>query len=101
MEANRPHAVLKVFLSSSSDVRAERRIVSRTVADLSARYQRQLNIELVDWEADFYAANNSFQAQIPNAADSDLVVCVFHRRVGTELNPEAVSYTHLTLPTKA
>ena len=79
--------ILRIFLSSSSDVKAERRIVSRTIAELAHRHQRYLTIELIDWESDFYSADRDFQGQIPNAADSDLVVCIFHRRVGSELDP--------------
>jgi tetratricopeptide (TPR) repeat protein len=78
---------VSIFLSSSSDVKAERRIVSRAVAELAQRHQRYLTIELIDWEADFYSADRDFQGQIPNAADSDLVICIFHRRVGSELDP--------------
>ena len=42
----------------------------------------------VRWEQKFYEARASFQAQIPEAANCDLVIGILWSRLGSELPPE-------------
>jgi hypothetical protein len=42
-------------------------------------------LETVRWERAFYKATDTFQAQIPEAAQCDIVVAIFRHRLGTEL----------------
>ena len=42
----------------------------------------------IRWEQKFYEARASFQAQIPEAANCDLVIGILWSRLGSELPPE-------------
>jgi CHASE2 domain-containing sensor protein len=82
---------VRLFVSSPSDVRAERdRLV--VVADrLNGAFEGVVRIELIRWEDSFYTATQSFQAQIHAAVsgmeDVDVVVCILWGRIGLKLNP--------------
>ena len=57
-----------------------------TVAErLNGEYEDQVKIEVIRWETSYYSAHETFQQQIPEAKDCDIVVSVFRARLGTEL----------------
>jgi CHASE2 domain-containing sensor protein len=82
---------VRLFISSPSDVRAERdRLV--VVADrLNGAFEGVVRIEVIRWEDSFYTATQSFQEQIHAAVsgmeDIDVVVCILWGRIGLKLNP--------------
>ena len=54
-------------------------------AKLNHEYEGLVRFETVLWEEHIYAADKSFQPQIPEAIASDIVVSIFWTRIGTEL----------------
>jgi WD40 repeat protein len=79
---------IRLFVSSPSDVLPERMAVERVVAAINVRLSGLLVIETVRWEQGFYTADSTFQAQIEDPADCDLVVTLFWTRLGSELPPD-------------
>ncbi len=81
-------ATYRIFLSSPSDVEDERLAVQRVVDLINeSRLRDQPRFELFRWEEQFYTADSSFQDQVVQPADCDLVICVFWKRLGSELPP--------------
>lgn len=81
-------ATYKIFLSSPNDVEDERLAVQRVVDLINAgRAPDQPKFELFRWEEHFYTADSSFQDQVVQPSDCDLVICLFWKRLGSELPP--------------
>jgi hypothetical protein len=80
-----PEQVLRLFVSSPGDVPDERRRVDLVVERLNTEFEGRVRIEAIRWETSYYAAHETFQKQIPEAADCDVVVAVFRARLGTPL----------------
>ena len=76
---------VRVFVSSPGDTIHERGRVDRVVERLSGEFAETVRLEAVRWETEFYGAHATFQAQIPEAAECDIVIGVFRHRIGTEL----------------
>lgn len=90
--------VVNIFLSSPSDVQAEREAAERVVNSLNAEIGMELTLNLIRWEKNFYTASSGFQDQISGTEDSDLVICIFWKSLGSEL-PEHYRRTDGVLPT--
>lgn len=88
----------RLFLSSPTDVEAEREAVRRVVERINADRPDRTTFELIRWEDVYYTAGSTFQHQIPTSAECDLVVCVFWKRLGSDL-PETYRRPDGTLPT--
>lgn len=88
----------RVFLSSPTDVEAERDAVKRAVDRINADHPGRPAFELIRWEDAYYTADSTFQHQIPRSSECDLVVCVFWKRLGSDL-PESFRRPDGTLPT--
>lgn len=80
--------ILNVFVSSPGDVAAERRRIQLVVERLNAEFKDRVRIDTIRWETKFYSAHDTFQQQIPEAADCDIVIAIFRARLGTPL-PES------------
>jgi tetratricopeptide (TPR) repeat protein len=80
--------LLRLFVSSPADVMPERQRVGLVVERLNAEFAGRARIETVRWETEYYSAHDTFQKQIPESADCDVVVAIFRARLGTIL-PEA------------
>ena len=78
----------RVFLSSPSDVLTERDRAEAVVKRLNARRIDQPQLELIRWELDYYGAQTDFQSQIPKPSECELVVCIFWKRLGSDLPDE-------------
>ena len=78
---------LRLFVSSPSDVAEERRRVELVAARLNAEFEKRISIKVIRWETEYYSAHETFQPQIPEAAECDVVVAIFRARLGTELPP--------------
>jgi hypothetical protein len=76
---------LRLFVSSPGDVLDERRRVELVVERLNGEFAGRARIEVIRWETSYYSAHETFQKQIPEAADCDLVVALFRARLGTPL----------------
>jgi hypothetical protein len=88
----------RVFLSSPSDVQIERDRVELVVKKLNAERVDHAQLELIRWELEYYGADSSFQDQIPKPSECQLVVCIFWKRIGSEL-PEKYVRSDGTIPT--
>src|SRR6185436_9197264 len=77
----------RVFISSPSDVWVERerlfRVITRLAGEVGA-----IKLTPFRWEESYYSAAKTFQDQIPPPSQSDLVICIFWKRLGSELPPE-------------
>src|SRR5476649_1358843 len=94
--ADLPTRKIKIFISSPTDVMAERERVARVIDRLQSRFREHVTIAPVFFEEKeaYYTADKSFQEQIPDAGASDLVVSIFWGRLGSELAPDLLG----TLP---
>jgi tetratricopeptide (TPR) repeat protein len=79
---------IRIFVSSPSDVLPEREAIDRVVAAANARLGGRPLLETVRWESRFYTADATFQSQIADPGDCDLVVTLFWTRLGSELPPD-------------
>ena len=79
---------VRVFVSSPGDARFERSRLERVIERLNGEFQGVARLTAIRWETEFYKAHDTFQAQIPEAAQCDIVVAIFRSRLGTELPPD-------------
>jgi hypothetical protein len=79
---------VRVFVSSPGDARFERARLERVIERLNGEFQDTAQLSAIRWETEFYKAHKTFQAQIPEAAQCDIVVAIFRSRLGTELPPD-------------
>jgi tetratricopeptide (TPR) repeat protein len=80
--------VFRLFVSSPRDVAAERVRTEAVVEKLNVEFKDRARLRPVFWEEHYYSAHESFQKQIPEAADCDLVVAIFRARLGSPLPPD-------------
>jgi hypothetical protein len=80
--------VFSLFVSSPGDVAAEGSRVDFVVERLNAEYAGRAQFKTVRWEKGFFSAHDTFQPQIREAADCDLVVAIFRGRLGTPPPPD-------------
>jgi tetratricopeptide (TPR) repeat protein len=78
----------RLFLSSPGDADVERRRAETVVSRLNGEFSGLARLETVRWETEHYKAHATFQAQIPPAADCDIVVGVLRWRLGLPLPPD-------------
>ena len=76
---------VRVFVSSPGDAHFERSRLERVIERLNGEFQGVARLSAIRWETEFYKAHQTFQAQIPEAAQCDIVVAIFRSRLGTEL----------------
>src|SRR3989442_1182005 len=76
---------IRVFVSSPSDVEFERARVDRICQRLNGELGEVARFEPIRWETRFYSAHDSFQPQIPQAAECEIVIAIFWSRLGTPL----------------
>jgi eukaryotic-like serine/threonine-protein kinase len=77
----------RIFISSPSDVWPERerllRVIERIAGELGP-----VKLTAFRWEESYYSAAETFQDQIPPPSQHNLVICVFWKRLGSELPPQ-------------
>jgi eukaryotic-like serine/threonine-protein kinase len=74
---------VRVFVSSPGDVQFERSRLQRVIERLNGEFQGLAQLSVFRWETEFYKAHDSFQPQIPEAADCDIVFAIFRARLGS------------------
>lgn len=77
----------RIFLSSPGDVAPERERAEAVVRALDAELSG-ISLELVRWEDRVYTAAATYQDQIIDPRECDLVLCLFWYRLGTPLPPQ-------------
>ncbi len=82
---------LRLFVSSPSDVAAERVRVKLVTDRLNAQLEGVVRLDVLRWEDAFYTAAQSFQQAIDgaigNMSATDMVLCIVWKRAGLKLNP--------------
>jgi tetratricopeptide (TPR) repeat protein len=73
----------RVFLSSPRDVLPERDRAQAVIERLNAELGEVF--ALSRWEHSYYTASAPPQGQIANPGDHDIVICIFWKRIGTDL----------------
>src|SRR6266478_3552256 len=76
---------VRIFVSSPSDVDFERQRVDRGAERLNRTSAQVVRFDPIRWEKKFYSADRTFQHQIPEAAECDLVIAIFWSRLGSPL----------------
>ena len=76
---------LRIFISSPGDVAEERLIARRVIGRLDAQVGDVLHLEAVFWEHQPLAATSSFQEQILNPCETEIVIAILWGRLGTAL----------------
>lgn len=89
--------MFRIFLSSPGDVETERNATERVVARINAEHSAPV-FETIRWEDNYYTADSTFQTQIPKPSACDLVVCIFWKRLGSDL-PDSFRRPDGSLPT--
>ena len=74
----------KIFISSPSDVWPERERLFRVIERIGGELG-PVKLTPFRWEESYYSAAKTFQDQIPPPSQSNLVVCIFWKRIGSEL----------------
>jgi hypothetical protein len=59
--------------------------IDRVVGCLNGEFAGIARLETIRWELEFYKAHATFQQQIPEAADCDVVIAILRHRLGTPL----------------
>jgi eukaryotic-like serine/threonine-protein kinase len=76
---------IRVFVSSPIDAGFERSRLVRVIERLNGEFEGVASLTAIRSESEFYKAHETFQAQIPEAAQCDIVVAIFRTRLGSEL----------------
>ncbi|WP_437556588.1 ATP-binding protein [Acidithiobacillus sulfuriphilus] len=77
--------IFRVFVSSPGDAAAERQRVRLVVERLNGEFEGRARFLPKFWEDQIYSAHATFQAQIVEAAECDVVLAIFRARLGTPL----------------
>jgi WD40 repeat protein len=80
---------IKLFVSSPSDVLAEREEVSHVVSRLESEFEG-IDFDVIRWEEGWYSAREGFQEQIAAPDKCDLVLLIVWKRLGSAL-PDSFS----------
>jgi tetratricopeptide (TPR) repeat protein len=88
---------LRIFISSPGDVAEERLIARRAIGRLDSQVGDLLHLEAVFWEHHPLLATSSFQEQLPNPSETDIVISILWSRLGTVLpkhirRPDGTTY---------
>ena len=76
---------VRVFVSSPGDTQFERMRVERVAERLNGEFAGVALLKTERWEGKHYKAHATFQQQIPEARDCDIVIAILRHRLGTEL----------------
>ena len=81
------YAMVRIFISSPSDVRPERLKAEQIIRRLDSEFAHHLRIEPVLWEREPLVATHHFQdpENIPRPRDTDIVVVILWSRLGLPL----------------
>jgi tetratricopeptide (TPR) repeat protein len=81
---------VRLFVSSPGDVEPERQRTEVVAERLNGIYPDSIRFEVIRWENKFYTADRSFQPQISEASECEIVIGIFWTRLGSELPPDFV-----------
>ena len=81
---------LRIFVSSPGDVPVERDRAADVIARLQEEFKHYARLEPFFWEDEPVRATGTFQPQLPEASEMDIVVGILWARIGTPLAPDKV-----------
>ncbi len=76
---------VKLFVSSPDDALMERRRLAQVVERLNGEIRGIGTVRPVRWETSFYKAHTTFQRQIPEASECEIVIGILRHHLGTPL----------------
>jgi hypothetical protein len=76
---------IRVFIASPNDVPAERACVERLVTRMTGEFGSTAVFHAIRWEDQHYKAHETFQPQIPEPSECDVVIVIFGNKLGLEL----------------
>ena len=76
---------MRVFISSPSDLAAERKIALQVLTRLGAEFKHHFTLTPVLWEHEPLLATEHFQEGLVSPAECDIVLCMLWSRVGSPL----------------
>ena len=76
--------LLRIFISSPSDVEVERQIALQVIHRLGLRYQNSLELKAILWEREPLLASGHFQDAL-DPGSAEIMVCIFWSRLGSPL----------------
>jgi len=76
--------LLRIFISSPSDVEVERQIALQVINRLGQKYQNSLELKAVLWEREPLLASGHFQDAL-DPGSADIMVCILWSRLGSPL----------------
>ena len=79
--------VIRFFISSPGDVNPEREVARRVIERLNREFSYHFRIEAVLWEREPLIATEHFQTMITPPSNTDIVVVIVWRRLGSHLPP--------------
>ena len=79
---------LRFFISSPGDVFEERALAGRVIERLQSEYTGRVVLESVRWEHEPLLATSTFQQQIADPSEADIVVAILWSRLGTRLSAQ-------------
>lgn len=77
-------SVLRIFISSPSDVEVERQIAMQVIQRLSLHFQNSVELKPILWEREPLLASGHFQDAL-DPATADIMVCILWSRLGSPL----------------
>jgi Caspase domain len=77
--------LVKIFISSPSDVRPERLTAERVIERLGREFVSHLDVRAILWEREPLLSSEHFQEHIPPPHESDVVVVILWSRLGVLL----------------
>jgi hypothetical protein len=75
--------VVRIFISSPSDVMKEREIAERVIARLDGIWKARVRLRAIRWEHAHYDMHQSFQEAIGDISGNDLVCGSIHPNITT------------------
>ncbi len=79
---------LRFFISSPGDVYEERALAGRVIERLQSEYTGRVVLDSVRWEHEPLLATSTFQQQIANPSEADVVIAILWSRLGTRLSAQ-------------
>ncbi|MEA2918802.1 MAG: hypothetical protein QOJ15_10883, partial [Bradyrhizobium sp.] len=76
---------IRIFISSPRDVGSERALAMRVLERLQLEFRGRVELVPIFWEHEVLKATDTFQSQIPRAAEADLCVFILWSWFGTPL----------------
>ncbi|HLQ91966.1 MAG TPA: PDZ domain-containing protein [Xanthobacteraceae bacterium] len=76
---------IRIFISSPRDVGSERALAMRVLERLQLEFRGRVELAPIFWEHEVLKATDTFQSQIPRAAEADLCVFILWSWFGTPL----------------